>query len=248
MNFLVIPAVDLKNRKCVQLRQGRADDIILELDDPVEVALNWESRGAQRLHIIDLDGAIKGRRVNEDILQDIVKSSGVPVQFGGGIRSIEDARKILDLGVDKIILGTIAINNPQVVSDLADVYGKDRIIIALDSKDGKVLVKGWKEKTNLEAKKIVKSYEETASEVLFTNVNVEGLMKGFDGKIIEDLVQSTTLGVIVSGGITTIDDVKKAKSTGAIGCVVGSALYTGKLDFKTALKAGEQNVKNGREK
>ncbi|MFQ5887561.1 MAG: 1-(5-phosphoribosyl)-5-[(5-phosphoribosylamino)methylideneamino]imidazole-4-carboxamide isomerase [Candidatus Hydrothermarchaeales archaeon] len=239
MSFLVIPAVDLKNRKCVQLKQGVPEDIIIELDNPVEVALNWESQGAQRLHVIDLDGAIKGRRVNEDILIDIVKRSEVPVQFGGGIRSIEDAKRILDLGTDKIILGTIALDNPQVVSDLADMYGKERIIIALDSKDRKVVVRGWKEKTNLEATKIVESYEDTAGEVLFTNVNVEGLMEGFDEKIIEDLVQSTSLGVIVSGGITTIDDVKKARDTGALGCVIGSALYTGKLDFKNALEVSK---------
>ncbi len=236
MSFLVIPAVDLKNRKCVQLRQGNAEDVIISLDDPVDVALNWESLGARRLHVIDLDGAIDGQRINEDILIEIVKRSGVPVQFGGGVRSLEDAKSVLDLGVDKIILGTIALDNPQVVMDLADTYGKDRIIVALDSKDGKVVVKGWKEKTFLEATKIVERFEDTAGEVLFTNVNVEGLMKGFDEKIIEDLVRSTSLGVIVSGGVTTIDDVRKARNTGALGCVVGSALYTGKLDFKRALE------------
>ncbi len=236
MSFLVIPAVDLKNRKCVQLRQGNAEDVIISLDDPVEVALNWESLGAKRLHVIDLDGAIDGRRTNEDILIEIVKRSGVPVQFGGGVRSLEDAKSVLDLGVDKIILGTIALDNPQVVMDLADTYGKDRIIVALDSKDGKVVVKGWKDKTFLEAAKIVERFEDIAGEVLFTNVDVEGLMKGFDKKIIEDLVRSTSLGVIVSGGITTVNDVQKARDTGALGCVVGSALYMGKLDFKSALE------------
>lgn len=234
MSFLVIPAVDLKDRKCVQLRQGKPGDVIVELDDPVDVALNWESQGAERLHVIDLDGAIKGRRVNEDILVDIVKKSNVPVQFGGGIRSIEDARKILDLGISKIILGTIAINSPEVVEVLAGSYGKDRIIIALDSKEGKVLVKGWQEKTNLEASKVAKRYEDSASEVLFTNVDFEGLMGGFNRRIVEDLVNSTSLDIIVSGGITSLDDVKDAKDSGALGCVIGSALYTGKLDFKKA--------------
>jgi len=236
MSFLVIPAVDLKNRKCVQLRQGNAKDIIISLDAPVDVALNWESMGAKRLHVIDLDGAIDGRRINEDILIEIVKRSKVPVQFGGGVRSLDTAKSVLDHGVDKIILGTIALDNPQVVMDLADTYGKDRIIVALDSKDGKVVVKGWQEKTFLEATKIVERFEDIAGEVLFTNVDVEGLMKGFDKKIIEDLVRSTSLGVIVSGGISTVNDVQKARDTGALGCVVGSALYTGKLDFKSALE------------
>ncbi|MFQ6137440.1 MAG: 1-(5-phosphoribosyl)-5-[(5-phosphoribosylamino)methylideneamino]imidazole-4-carboxamide isomerase [Candidatus Hydrothermarchaeales archaeon] len=239
MVFLVIPALDLKDKKCVQLRQGKPEDVIIELDDPIEVAERWESLGAPRLHVIDLDGAFQGKRVNEDIVYRIVEVCKVPVQFGGGIRNIGDARQMLDRGIEKIILGTLAIENPSVVEELAGSYGKDRIIIALDSRGGKVVIKGWKEKTEIEAKEIARRYEDYAGEVLFTNVDVEGLMEGFDAEVVKELVDSTSLGVIISGGISTLNDVEKAKGSGAIGCVLGSALYTGKLDFKEAIEVSK---------
>lgn len=239
MVFLVIPALDLKDKKCVQLRQGKPEDVIIELDDPIEVAERWESLGAPRLHVIDLDGAFQGKRVNEDIVYRIVEVCKVPVQFGGGIRNIGDARQMLDRGIEKIILGTLAIENSGVVEELAGSYGKDRIIIALDSRGGKVVIKGWKEKTEIEAKEIARRYEDYAGEVLFTNVDVEGLMEGFDAEVVKELVDSTSLGVIISGGISTLNDVEKAKGSGAIGCVLGSALYTGKLDFKEAIEVSK---------
>ena len=234
MDFLVIPALDLKDGKCVQLVGGDPSKKLIEEDNPVEIAEYWEDSGARRLHLIDLDGAIEGARLNEPIVRKIVEEIETPIQFGGGIRTSDDAAALLDMGLEKIILGTIAVNNPKVLSKLSEKYGRERIIVALDSKEGKVVVKGWTEGTGSRASDIAGEFEPYASEILFTNVDVEGRMSGIDEDIIKEVVDATSLGVIASGGITTIDDIKKARGAGASGVVIGSALYTGKLQFEKA--------------
>lgn len=235
--FLVIPAVDLKDGKCVQLRQGREEEVLLELEDPLGIARRWESLGAPRLHVVDLDGTIKGKRVNEGILRSIVAEAGIPVQFGGGVRTIEDARKLLDYGVEKIILGTMALESPSVLAGLAEKYGKDRVMVALDSKGGEVVIRGWKSGTGVAAMDVIRTFEPYAREALFTNVEVEGKMKGIDERPIKELVRASSLDIIVSGGISSVNDVKRIKSLGAKGVVIGSAIYTGKLDYRNALRA-----------
>jgi len=242
MAFLVIPAVDMKDGKCVQLRQGNEEQVIIEMDDPLAIASCFVRSGAPRLHVIDLDGAIGGKRVNAEILERMATELEVPIQFGGGIRTIVDARRLLDLGVQKIILGTFALDMPEAVLRLAEEYGPERIMVALDSRKGKVLVKGWKEETEESPMEAVTRFEKCASEVLFTNVDVEGLMEGVSLSVIEDMVASTSLGVIVSGGITTLEDVRDVRKAGAAGCVIGSALYTGKLDYLKALRVGVGKV------
>lgn len=234
MEFLVIPALDLKDGKCVQLVGGDPEKKLIEEDNPLEIAEYWEDSGAKRLHLIDLDGAIEGARLNEPIVRKIVEEIEIPIQFGGGIRTLEDAITLLDIGIGKIILGTIAVNNPKSLSSLSEKYGRERIIVALDSKDGKVVVKGWTEGTGSRASDIASEFEPYASEVLFTNVDMEGRMAGIDEDLIKEVVDATSLGVIASGGITTIDDVKKARGAGASGVVIGSAFYTGKLQFEKA--------------
>lgn len=236
--FLVIPAVDLKDGKCIQLRQGREDSVILELDDPVAVALRWERLGAPRLHVVDLDGALKERRVNEGILREIVRRVSIPVQFGGGIRSPEDAGALLDLGVSRVIIGTMALENPEILEAISERHGRDKITIALDSRKGNVVVRGWKKSTGLKPSEVARKFEAYASEVLYTNVDREGLMRGVAEEAIKEVIEATSMGVIVSGGVSTIEDVKKIKELGARGVVIGSAIYTGKLDYRYALWAG----------
>ncbi len=237
--FLVIPALDLKDKKCVQLVQGDPSKKIVELEEPVSIAKHWEEKGARRLHLIDLDGAILGERKNESIVKEIVKELSIPVQFGGGIRSLEDAMHFLDLGVEKIILGTLAIKSPEIVEKLEEKYGKERIIIALDSKQGYVAIKGWKKTTKIKATELAKKFESLVEEFLFTNIDVEGKMGGINEKIIKEVISSTKAKVIVSGGISSVEDVKKIKSLGAGGVVIGSALYTGKISFDILI--GEVN-------
>jgi phosphoribosylformimino-5-aminoimidazole carboxamide ribotide isomerase len=237
MRLLVIPALDLKDGKCVQLAQGDPKRIIVSIDDPVEVALKWQDIGAPRLHLVDLDGAINGIRRNERIVRDIISQLSIPVQFGGGLRTPRDARSILKMGAARVILGTLAYEQPDVVRGLAEEFGTDRLTIALDSRRGKVAIKGWVEITELDAWDAVKNYEDVASEVLFTNVDVEGLMKGIEESIVKKLVDSTDLGVIVSGGISSLEDLEKIAAMNAKGAVIGSALYTGKINLKDAIRA-----------
>ena len=242
LEFLVIPALDLKDKKCVQLVQGDPSKKIVELEEPVSIAKHWEEKGARRLHLIDLDGAILGERKNEGIVKEIVKELSIPVQFGGGIRSLEDAMHFLDLGVEKIILGTLAIKSPEIVEKLEEKYGKERIIIALDSKQGYVAIKGWKKTTKIKATELAKKFESLVEEFLFTNIDVEGKMRGINEKIIKEVISSTKAKVIVSGGISSVEDVKKIKSLGAGGVVIGSALYTGKISFDILI--GEINARD----
>lgn len=237
--FLVIPAVDLKAGRCVQLRQGREEEVIMELEEPVKVAREWERLGAPRLHVVDLDGAIRGRRRNEEVLREILRSVRIPVQFGGGIRSVREAEKLLELGVSKVILGTLALEDPGSLAGIAERHGRERLIVALDSRGGEVVVRGWRKQTGVRASRIVGRFEPYAGEVLYTNVDVEGLMRGIDEEAVREVVNATSMGVIVSGGVSSVRDVRRVKALGARGVVIGSAIYTGKLDYREALRTAE---------
>jgi phosphoribosylformimino-5-aminoimidazole carboxamide ribotide isomerase len=233
--MLIIPAVDLKNGKCVQLVQGKPGTEQVIIENPIEVATSWEDHGAELIHVIDLDGALGGRD-NLDIVKGILEEVSVPIQFGGGIRSPEYARELLDLGIERVILGTMAIENPQIIEKLSQEYLADRIMVSLDSKDSKVVIKGWTEKTSKTAPEMGQILQEKgAGGILFTNVDVEGLMDGFYIEPAIELVQAVDIPVVYSGGVTTVDDVKKLRTIGAAGVVIGSALYKGKIDFKAAL-------------
>jgi phosphoribosylformimino-5-aminoimidazole carboxamide ribotide isomerase len=232
--FLVIPALDLKDGKCVQLVGGDPDNKLIEEDDPVGVARRWESQGASRLHLIDLDGTIGGERKNEAIVEEIIRELTVPVQFGGGMRTLEDAMHFLDLGAERVILGTMAVEDPDSLASLTEKYGRERITTALDSRGGYVTVKGWQEDTKHRPWNIAPQLECYADEFLFTNVDVEGRLSGIDNEVISKVILSTSSGVIVSGGISTLDDIATARSLGARGVVIGSAFYTGKIDFSRA--------------
>jgi len=238
--MLVIPAVDIKGGKCVQLVQGQPGTEQVVIEDPTNVAREWEKKGAMMIHIIDLDGAF-GEKRNLEIIKKIVETLKVPVEVGGGIRKKEDAENLLKIGIKRIILGTLAIENPEIVRELSNKYGKDRIMIALDSKDSKVVINGWREKTPKSAPEYGKFFQELgAGSILFTNVDYEGLLKGFDTKPLLELLDSVTIPVIYSGGVTSIDDIKKLNKTGARGVVVGSALYKGKIDFQEALEISKK--------
>jgi phosphoribosylformimino-5-aminoimidazole carboxamide ribotide isomerase len=211
----------------------------VEIENPLEVAQSWERRGAKRLHLVDLDGALGGVRKNESIVREIASTLEIPVEFGGGIRSFEDASNLLDFGIDKIILGTAAIEEPELLVRLSEKYGKERVMIALDSRGGKVVTEGWVKDSGVRAADMAKKVEGHASECLFTNVDVEGLMMGVNLDIINDFVSSTCMGVIASGGISSLRDIEHVKAVGASGVVIGTSLYKGKINFEKALKLQE---------
>jgi len=239
MSFEVIPAVDMRNGKCVQLVQGIPGSEMVSIDDPVAVAKDWVSQGAKTLHLIDLDGAIDGKRKNAPIIENIVKECkplGMKIQVGGGIRSFENAAELLEIGVDRVILSTAAINNPQLVKELADAFGSEHINVALDSKNGKVSIEGWKKESEFTAVEMGTRFEELgAGSILFTNIDTEGLLQGINTAPTEELVRSVNIPVIASGGVAKLEDLIALKKTGAQAVVVGSALYTGKFTLPEAI-------------
>lgn len=235
--FKIIPAIDLKNKKCVSLIQGIPGTERISLDDPVAAAMRWIDDGAKVIHLIDLDGAIDGSRSNSSIIASIVKSSGVETQVGGGIRSIKDARDLLNLGTDRIILGTAAIKEPSIVKELTEEFGSKRIIVALDSKNGKVTTHGWAKESEFTAVELGRKFEELgAGSILFTDINTEGLLKGVNPVPTKELVDALGIPVIASGGITTLSDIGIIKKTGAKGVVIGAALYVGNFTLPEALE------------
>ncbi len=238
MPFKVIPAVDLKDGKCVQLQQGKADRVLVELEDPVEVAVRWVEEGAGALHVIDLSGAFGGKLFHEDVILEIKERTGVEMQVGGGIRDIDVAERLLNRGIDRVILGTLAFRDVKAVKALAREY-PGRIMVAVDSKGGKVVVDGWRRETDLSPVELAKVYGDCEVSLLYTNVDVEGLMKGIKLEAIEEVVREVRLPVYVAGGVSSLEDVKAVKEAGAAGVVLGSALYTGKLRLKDALTLEE---------
>ncbi len=238
--FRIIPAIDLKNRKCVSLVQGIPGTERVSLDNPVDIAARWVDEGAGVLHLIDLDGAIEGKRLNHQIIESIVKEFDVETQVGGGIRSKDDVVALLDIGVDRVILGTAAINNPQLVEELAHEFGSERIIVALDSKNGRVTTHGWAKQSGFAAVELGRKFEELgAGSILFTDINTEGLLRGVNPEPTRELAQALGIPVIASGGITTLSDIEVIKRTGAKGVVVGAALYVGNFTLREALELEE---------
>lgn len=238
--FRIIPAIDLKNKKCVSLVQGIPGTERVSLDDPLAVAARWVGEGAGVLHLIDLDGAIEGKRLNKPVIESIVKNFGVETQVGGGIRSKEDATALLELGADRVILGTAAINNPSLVEELSGEFGSERIMVALDSKNGKVTTHGWVRQSPYSAVELGRKFEKLgAGSILFTDIDTEGLLRGVNPEPTGELVKALRIPVIASGGITTLSDIEEIKKTGAKGVVVGAALYVGNFTLREALELEE---------
>ncbi|MCW7079597.1 MAG: 1-(5-phosphoribosyl)-5-[(5-phosphoribosylamino)methylideneamino]imidazole-4-carboxamide isomerase [Candidatus Methanospirare jalkutatii] len=242
--FEVIPAIDLKGGKCVQLRQGRASDVIFSTDEPPEeIARRWVALGARTLHIVDLDGAFRGTLVHFQQIKRILEavhacSSKCKIQVGGGIRDYESAEKLLNAGVERVIFGTVAFRRPEVVRAVAEDFSKHRVMVALDARGGKVAVEGWQHTTEIGVREAAKHAESIgAGSILFTNIDVEGLMRGVNVSAIREVVRAVSVPVVASGGVSSVEDVLAVCDAGAAGVVVGSALYTGKIDFRSAVEA-----------
>lgn len=241
MSFDVFPAVDLRGGKCVQLVGGVPGTEVVSLDDPLAQARRWVAEGADVLHIIDLDGAIEGERVNADILRRIVESLDLFVQVGGGIRSRRDVESLLDLGVDRVIMGTAALERPEMVEDLAKDFGSEKIMVALDVRGRKVTTEGWQRDLDKTAVELGALFQERgAGSILFTNIDVEGQVRGVETGPVRQLVETVDIPVIAAGGVSTVDDIIALRDAGAAGAVVGTAIYTGKLDLHEAIKASRR--------
>ncbi|MCQ2737644.1 MAG: 1-(5-phosphoribosyl)-5-[(5-phosphoribosylamino)methylideneamino]imidazole-4-carboxamide isomerase [archaeon] len=234
--MLIMPAVDIKNGKCVQLVQGKPGSEMVQIENPEKVAKQWEDIGAETVHVIDLDGTIHGNN-SFPVIKNILKELSVPIQLGGGIRSVEYAKQLLDLDIERLIIGTMGIEHPETIEELSNEYGSDRIMISLDSKDNKVVIKGWQEKIDKSPSELSQEFKNRgAGSILFTNVDVEGLLGGFYTDPVRELKDSVDIPIVYSGGVTNIEDIKKLNETGVEGIVIGSALYKNKIDLKEALK------------
>ncbi len=234
--FEVIPAVDVKDGKVVQLVGGKLGTG-KSYGDPVESATRWVEEDAETLHLIDLDGAFMGERVNAPAIEAIIESCDVSVQLGGGIRSVDDATSLLDSGVDRVIVGTAAVENPDIVAEISEEY-PGRVVVSLDAKGGEVVVEGWTEETGLDPVEVGRHYEELgAGGILFTNVDVEGQLEGVQLEPVDALATNVDIPVIASGGVASIEDILSLRDAGADAVVVGSALYEGEFTLAEAQEA-----------
>ncbi len=234
--FEIIPAIDLKGGKVVQLVQGVPGTEMVSIEDYLSVAEDFISQGATWLHIIDLDGALSGDRKNARIVEDIIKKYNVKTEVGGGIRDYATARFLIELGVTRVILGTAAVKEPEFVSEVAANYGEEAVMVSLDSKKGEVLVEGWQASSGKGTVEMGKLFEDMgAGSILYTNVDVEGLLMGVNENPVKELVSSVSIPVIASGGITSLNDVVTIKNTGASGVVIGSALYKRLFTLRDAI-------------
>ncbi len=238
--FEVIPAVDIQDGEVVQLVQGERGTE-KRYGDPVDAARQWIDAGARRLHLVDLDGAFEGRRQNATAIDAILEAVDVPTQLGGGIRTVADATDLLERGVDQVILGTAAVENPAIVGEISDQY-PGSVIVSLDAKGGEVVVQGWTEGSGMTPVEAATRYDAVgAGAILFTNVDVEGQLEGVDEAPVRELADATELPIIASGGVATLEDVRTLQQAGAAAVVVGSALYEGAFTLEDARTVVDYN-------
>jgi len=236
--MLIIPAIDLKDGKCVRLRQGRMDDSTVFSDDPVAMAARWVKAGARRLHLVDLNGAFAGEPVNGDVVADIAKAyPELPIQIGGGIRDLQTIERYIEAGVSFVIIGTKAVREPEFVTEACRVF-TGHIIVGLDAKNGLVATDGWAEVSTINAADLAVRFEADGVEaIVYTDIDRDGMMKGVNVKATVAMAQASTIPVIASGGVTSMDDImalKKVASAGIQGAITGRAIYEGTLDLAEA--------------
>lgn len=235
-DFEVVPAVDMQDGQVVQLVGGERGTG-KTYGDPVEAAQRWVEAGAETLHLVDLDGAFEGKRENAHAIEAVLDAVAVDVQLGGGIRTAEDAIDLLDSGVDRVILGTAAVENPEIVAEISEEH-PESVLVSLDAKDGEVVVSGWTEGTGLDPAEAAGRYEDLgAGGILFTDVDVEGQLDGVRTEPVKRVVEAVDIPVIASGGVATIDDIRALEAAGAAAVVVGSALYQGEFTLEEAMAA-----------
>lgn len=232
----IIPAIDLLNNQCVRLTQGDFDQVTIYSNSPDEIASMFQEMGATSLHIIDLDGARSGDPINIKSIEKIIQKIDIPIQVGGGIRTLERAKMLLDLGVSKIIIGTIAIENLNLLETLIKSYGP-RIMVSIDAEQGIVKTRGWKISSGIKSIDLIKTLEDIGvSSIIYTDIAKDGMLEGPNFEMYETLKKNSKIGIIASGGITSFEDLKRLKSIPLEGAIVGKAYYEGKIDLKEAIR------------
>jgi phosphoribosylformimino-5-aminoimidazole carboxamide ribotide isomerase len=243
--MLIIPAIDLKDGKCVRLKQGDMDDVTVFSDDPVAMAEHWLERGARRLHVVDLNGAAAGRPRNEGAIKAIAAAVGerMPIQLGGGIRDLDTIERYLDDGVSYVIIGTAAVKTPGFLHDACTAFG-GHVMVGLDAKDGRVAVDGWSKMTGHDVVDLAKKFEDYGVEaVIYTDIGRDGMLTGVNIEATVVLARHLTVPVIASGGLRNLQDVEalcRVEAEGIVGAITGRAVYQGTLDFAAAQKLADE--------
>lgn len=234
--MIMIPAIDLKGGKCVRLLQGRAEDVTVYSDDPVATAIRWQEAGAELLHLVDLDGAFTGEQANLEAVKAIRKAVKMKLELGGGIRDMSRIDTLIGLGIDRVILGTIAAQKPDLVKEACKKY-PGQVFVGIDAKDGKVAVKGWVELTGHDAMEFARAVESYgAAGIIYTDISRDGMLSGPNVEATKRMADAVKIPVIASGGVKTIDDIKNLLTAGNIwGAITGKAIYSGSLDLVEAI-------------
>jgi phosphoribosylformimino-5-aminoimidazole carboxamide ribotide isomerase len=238
--MFVIPAIDLKEGRCVRLLQGRKEDATVYSDDPCATALKWELMGAKRLHVVDLDGAFTGNQKNLESVLKIRKAVAMEIEVGGGIRDMARIDQLLSEGINSVILGTIAVENPELVKEAFAKY-PGRVMVGIDARNGDVAVKGWVEVTSVKAKELAFRMQDFGcAGIIYTDIAKDGMLSGPNIEAVQEMVYSLTIPIIASGGISSIDDIRNlVRIRGLWGAITGKAIYSGMLDLKEAIGVSE---------
>ena len=237
--MIIYPAIDLKDGKCVRLSQGAFDKVTVFNDEPKNVAKSFQEAGASFIHVVDLDGARSGKSQNHEAIASIVSAINIPIQTGGGIRTMEDIEQKLSMGVERIILGTAALKHPDLVKAAVKAYG-NHIAVGIDASQGLVAVEGWEEVSRTKAVDIcIKMKDIGVQTIIYTDIAKDGMMSGPNVEATKEIVETTGLSVIASGGVSSIDDLEQLSEIGVSGVIIGKALYLGALDLKSVIRTFE---------
>jgi len=247
--MLIIPAIDIKEGRCVRLTEGKFEDVEIFSDDPVAVAVKWANKGPMMLHIVDLDGARYGRLTNISILKQIIREVDIPVQVGGGIRNYRDVKSLIDLGASRVILGTILWKNKALAKKLFEDFS-EKVIAGIDGREGYVAIEGWQNVLSIDALDFAGEMEKLgARRIIYTDIKRDGTLIGPNIDNIEKMVKNVNIPLICSGGIASLDDIKKLKrfeTKGLEGVILGKALYIGTILLEEALKLAQGKTKDER--
>jgi len=237
--MIIYPAIDLKDGKCVRLSQGAFDKVTVFNDEPKNVAKSFQEAGASFIHVVDLDGARSGKSQNHEAIASIVSAINIPIQTGGGIRTMEDIEQKLSMGVERIILGTAALKHPDLVKAAVKAYG-NHIAVGIDASQGLVAVEGWEEVSRTKAVDIcIKMKDIGVQTIIYTDIAKDGMMSGPNVEATKEIVETTGLSVIASGGVSSIEDLERLSEIGVSGVIIGKALYLGALDLKSVIRTFE---------
>jgi len=238
----LFPAIDIKNGQCVRLRQGSFQDVLVYSEIPLKIANQWEASGASFIHIVDLDGALLGHSVNDNVIKSIVSEVKIPVQVGGGIRTIKDIENKLSLGVERVIIGTKAVKDPGFIKDAIATFGSNRIVIGIDAKDGMVAIEGWEKISSYNAVTLALEMKQCGVKtIVYTDISKDGMLQGPNITHTKEMIQITGLNIIASGGVSSLKDLEMLQEINVYGAIIGKALYENKIELRKAINMFEKN-------